>query len=99
MVAPFENLEIGDFEQAMDVMFWGTLYTTLAVLPLMKTRGQGRIVNITSIGGKVSVPHLASYSCAKAAAVAFSNGLRNEVRQSGIDVLTIVPGLMRPART
>jgi short-subunit dehydrogenase len=61
----------------------------------MKTRCHGRIVNVTSIGGKVSVPHLLSYSCAKAAAVAFSNGLRNEVRQFGIAVTTIVPGLMR----
>jgi short-subunit dehydrogenase len=61
----------------------------------MKARGQGRIVNITSIGGKVSVPHLASYSCAKAAAVAFSSGLRNEIRQCGIHVNTIIPGLMR----
>jgi short-subunit dehydrogenase len=95
LVSPFENLKLADFERAMAVMFWGTVYTTLAVLPLMKARGQGRIVNVTSIGGKVSVPHLASYSCAKAAAVAFSNGLRNEVRQFGIDVTTIIPGLMR----
>ena len=94
MVSPFENLDIEDFERAMAVMFWGTVYTTLAVLPSMKMRGQGRIVNVTSIGGKVSVPHLLSYSCAKAAAVAFSNGLRNEIRQFGIDVTTIL-GLMR----
>jgi len=95
MVSPFENLEIADFERAMDVMFWGTLYITRAVLPFMKARGRGRIVNVTSIGGKVSVPHLLSYSCAKAAEVALSNGLRNELRQFGIDVTTIIPGLMR----
>lgn len=94
-VSPFENLEVTDFERALGVMFWGTIYTTLAVLPFMKARGQGRIVNVTSIGGKVSVPHLLSYSCAKAAAVAFSNGLRNEVARFGIAVTTIIPGLMR----
>lgn len=92
MVSPFENLEVADFERAMAVMFWGTLYTSLAVLPLMKALGHGRIVNVTSIGGKVSVPHLLSYSCAKAAAVAFSNGLG---RQFGIEVTTVIPGLMR----
>jgi len=81
MVSPFDNLELADFERPMAVMFWGILYTTLAVLPLMKARGPGRIVNVTSIGGKRSVSHLLSYSCAKAAAAAFSNGLRNEVRQ------------------
>jgi short-subunit dehydrogenase len=95
MVSPFANLEVADFERAMAVMFRGPLYTTLAVLPSMKKRGQGRIVNVTSIGGKVSVPHLLSYSCAKAAEVAFSNGLRNEVRQFGIEVTTVIPGLMR----
>jgi short-subunit dehydrogenase len=95
MVSPFENLQLADFERAMAVMFWGTVYTTLAVLPAMTVRGQGRIVDITSIGGKVTVPHLMSYSCAKAAAVAFSEGLRNEVRQFGVHVTTIIPGLMR----
>jgi short-subunit dehydrogenase len=95
MVSPLENLAIEDFERAMAVMFWGMVYMSFAVLPSMKERGAGRIVNITSIGGKVSVPHLLSYSCAKAAAAAFSNGLHHEVRQHGVDVTTVVPGLMR----
>ncbi len=85
MLSPLEHLTIPDFERAMAVMFWGTVYATLAVLPSMKMRRRGQIVNITSIGGKVSVPHLLSYSCAKAAAVAFSNGLRSEVRKFGIE--------------
>jgi short-subunit dehydrogenase len=95
LVSPLENLQIADFERAMAVMFWGPLYTTLALLPLMKARGRGRIANVTSIGGKVSVPHLTSNSCAKAAAVAFSEGLGNEARQFGIEVTTVIPGLMR----
>jgi len=94
-VAPFETLQMADFERAMAIMFWGIVHTTLAVLPAMKARRQGRIVNVTSVGGKVSVPHLLSYSCAKAAAVAFSSGLRNEVRKFGVSVTTIIPGLMR----
>ena len=95
MVSPFENLNAEDFERAMAVIFRGTLHTTLAVLPRMKAQGSGIVVNITSIGGKVSVPHLLSYSCAKAATVAFSEGLRSEVRQFGIEVVTVIPGLMR----
>jgi short-subunit dehydrogenase len=90
-----DNLQLADFERSMAVMFWGIVHATLAVLPGMKARGHGRIINITSIGGKVSTPHLLSYSCAKAAAVAFSDGLRNEVRKFGIDVTTVIPGLMR----
>lgn len=94
-VGPLPMLTMQDFEQAMDIMFWGTLYPTLAVLPQMQRQGQGRIVNITSIGGKVAVPHLLPYACAKFAAVALSEGLRSELHGSGIQATTIVPGLMR----
>ena len=94
-VGPIETMILEDFEKALDVMFWGVLYPTLAVLPQMLRRKSGRIVNITSIGGKVSVPHLLPYTCAKFAAVGFSEGLRAELNKKGIKVITIVPGLMR----
>ena len=94
-VGPYEEQKLEDFEQAMNINFWGVVNTTLAVLPEMKRRRSGRIVNITSIGGKVSVPHLLPYSCAKFAAVAFSEGLRAEIKREGVLVTTIVPGLMR----
>ena len=94
-VAPVENTTVTDFERAMAVMFWGVLYPTFAVLPEMKARGEGRIATITSIGGKISVPHLLPYSCAKFAAVAFSEGLRAEMAKYGVKVTTIAPGLMR----
>jgi short-subunit dehydrogenase len=77
------------------VNFWGVLNPTLEVLPGMRARGSGRIVNITSIGGKISVPHLLPYSCAKFAAVGLSEGLRAELADTGISVTTVVPGLMR----
>jgi short-subunit dehydrogenase len=79
----------------MDTIFWGMVYPTLSVLPAMIERGRGRIVNITSVGGKVSMPHLLPYSCAKFAAVGFSEGLHTELKRFGINVLTVVPGLMR----
>lgn len=94
-VAPLGNLTAADFERALSVMFWGTVHPTLEVLPLMREQGGGRIVNVTSIGGKVSTPHLLAYGCAKAAAIAFSEGLRNEAARDGIVVTTVVPGLMR----
>jgi short-subunit dehydrogenase len=58
-------------------------------------RRSGRIANITSIGGKISVPHLLPYTCAKFAAVGFSEGLHAEVAKYGIKVTTVVPGLIR----
>jgi NAD(P)-dependent dehydrogenase (short-subunit alcohol dehydrogenase family) len=94
-VGPLENQSLDDFRMAMDVMYWGVVYPTLAVLPQMRARGGGRIVNVTSIGGKVAVPHLLPYSSAKFAAVGFSEGLAAEVAKDGITVTTIVPGLMR----
>jgi NAD(P)-dependent dehydrogenase (short-subunit alcohol dehydrogenase family) len=94
-VGPVAEMTVADFERAMGVIFWGTLHSTLAVLPSMRERRSGSIVNITSIGGKVAVPHLLPYSCAKFAVVALSEGLRAELAPSGIRVTTIVPGLMR----
>jgi len=92
-VGPVSAMTLEDFEDAMDTMFWGMVHTTMAALPHL---GQGsRIVNITSIGGKVAVPHLLPYSCAKFAAVAFSEGMRAELRERDIQVTTIAPGLMR----
>jgi NAD(P)-dependent dehydrogenase (short-subunit alcohol dehydrogenase family) len=94
-VGPAEHMTLEDYETAMRVHFWGPLYTTLAVLPDMRRRRQGRIVNISSIGGKVSVPHLLPYSASKFALVGFSAGLRAELAKDGIVVTTVCPGLMR----
>jgi NAD(P)-dependent dehydrogenase (short-subunit alcohol dehydrogenase family) len=95
VVAPVESLTRADFERVMAINFWGAFNPTMAVLPGMRAQGSGRIVNITSIGGKVAVPHLLPYSCAKFAAVGFSEGLRAELADTGISVTTVVPGLMR----
>ncbi|CAM4013953.1 SDR family oxidoreductase [Corallococcus sp. ZKHCc1 1396] len=95
MVGPLESMTLADFEEAIDIHLWGPLYTTLAVVPDMKRRGEGRILNISSIGGKVSVPHLVPYSASKFALVGLSDGLRTELAQDGIKVTTACPGLMR----
>jgi NAD(P)-dependent dehydrogenase (short-subunit alcohol dehydrogenase family) len=94
-VGPAALMEHDDYARAMDIMFWGTVNPTLAVLPQMRERGSGRIVNITSIGGKVSVPHLLPYNTAKFAATGFSEGLHAELKRDGVHVTTIAPGLMR----
>jgi short-subunit dehydrogenase len=94
-VGPIESQTLADFQMALDTMFWGMVHTTLAVLPQMMRRGSGRIVNVTSIGGKVAIPHLTAYCCAKFAAVGFSQALRVELAKNRIQVTTVVPGLMR----
>ena len=92
---PLNTLTRSDFEESMNIIFWGTYNTTMAVLPQMQARRNGRIVNIASVGGKVSVPHLLSYASAKFAVVGLSEGLHAELAQEGIDVITVAPGLMR----
>ncbi|HEX9290091.1 MAG TPA: SDR family oxidoreductase [Anaeromyxobacteraceae bacterium] len=94
-VAPAETLSLRDLEAAVAANFWATVYATLEVLPRMRERGSGRIVNVTSIGGTVAVPHLLGYTSGKFAAVGFSSGLAVEAAKDGIAVTTVVPGLMR----
>lgn len=95
LVEPVEAATSDDFADAMATDFFGVLYPTLAVLPQMRERQRGRIVTITSVGGKVSLPHMLPYTSAKFAAVGFSEGLRAELTGDGITVTTVVPGEMK----
>ena len=94
-VAPIEALDASDFERAMESIFDTTLHAVLAVMPSMRARRTGTLAFITSIGGKVGVPHLAPYSAAKFAAVGLSESLRAELAKDHVRVLTVIPGLMR----
>jgi NAD(P)-dependent dehydrogenase (short-subunit alcohol dehydrogenase family) len=94
-VGPIEHMTYGDYQLAMNVHFWGALHCTEAVLPHMRRRRCGRLINIASIGGLVAVPHLAPYSASKFALVGYSNAIRAEVAKYGIRVTTVCPGLMR----
>ncbi len=94
-VGPLEVQTQQDFEDAMRVHFWGPFYTMQAVIPEMRERGEGKIVNISSIGGKMSVPHLAPYCASKYALVGLSGAMNAELVKDGISVTTVCPGLMR----
>jgi NAD(P)-dependent dehydrogenase (short-subunit alcohol dehydrogenase family) len=94
-VGPLEQMTYDDYQHAMNVHFWGALHCTEAVLPQMRRRRCGRIINIASIGGLLAVPHLAPYSVSKFALVGYSDALRAELARDGIRVTTVCPGLMR----
>ena len=94
-VGPIESLVEQDFVHAMDTMFYAPLRLVLALAPRMAQRGGGRVVNISSIGGRIPPPHLLPYSAAKFALAGLSQGLRTELARSGVSVTTVVPGLMR----
>ena len=94
-VGPLEMMTIDDFRDSINTHFWGPYFATMAALPDMRRRRQGRIVNISSIGGKISVPHLLPYCVGKFALTGFSEGLRSELMKDNIRVTTVCPGLMR----
>jgi NAD(P)-dependent dehydrogenase (short-subunit alcohol dehydrogenase family) len=94
-VGPLDNMVHEDFENAMATHFWGPLHLILEIAPIMRHRRFGRIVNISSIGGKVAVPHLAPYSASKFALTGLSDAVRAELDPYGIRVTTVSPGLMR----
>jgi NAD(P)-dependent dehydrogenase (short-subunit alcohol dehydrogenase family) len=94
-VGPLENMTREDFERAMRLHFWAPFELIAQVVPEMRVWGGGRIVNISSIGGKVAVPHLAPYSASKFALTGFSDAIRTELARNNIHVTTVAPGMMR----
>ena len=93
-VSPFEHAALEDFEDSLATHFWGPLHLIRECLPHLR-RGEGRIVNISSIGGRIAVPHLAAYAAGKFALTGLSETLRVELAKSGVAVTTVTPGLMR----
>ncbi|HEX4415437.1 MAG TPA: SDR family oxidoreductase [Lacipirellulaceae bacterium] len=94
-VGPVEAMTLDDFHNAMLTHFWAPLLCMWQVLPGMRRRGQGRIVNIASIGGEIGVPHLAPYCASKFALNGMSQTYGAELAKDGIYVTTVCPGLMR----
>jgi short-subunit dehydrogenase len=101
-VGPVESQTAETFERAFRIFYLAPLTITLAALPHLLRQSpdpgwkrRAAIVNISSIGGKVSVPHLLPYCAGKFALVGFSEGLHAELRHKGIRVTTVCPGLMR----
>ena len=94
-VGPLSMQTQKDFEDAMQIHFWAPYFTMQAVLPEMQTRGSGRIVNISSIGGKVAVPHLTPYCASKFALAGLSSAMRAELAKDNVLLTTVYPGLMR----
>jgi short-subunit dehydrogenase len=94
-VGPVDALTVADYVDAIDVNYLGAVRAVEIVLPAMRARRAGRIVNIASVGGAIVVPHLLPYCASKFALRAYSEGLRAETARDGIVVTTVLPGLMR----
>lgn len=94
-VGPLEHMAREDFERSVALHFWAPYELTMRLRSAMRARGSGRIVNISSIGGKIAVPHLAPYCAGKFALTGFSDSIRTELARDNIFVTTVAPGLMR----
>ena len=91
---PFAHVTDDDFRESIGTHFWGPLHVIREALPYLERAG-GRVVNISSLGGRVAVPHLLPYCVGKFALTGLSEGLDAELAGRGIRVLTVTPGLMR----
>ncbi len=91
VAAPIEFLPVEQLRRQLEINLIGQVAVTQALLPALR-RGRGRIVNVSSIGGRVALPLLGAYAMSKFGLEAFSDSLRRELRPQGVDVIVIEPG-------
>jgi NAD(P)-dependent dehydrogenase (short-subunit alcohol dehydrogenase family) len=94
-VGALEELAMADLRAVLEVMFFGAVAVTKAVVPLMRQRGSGTIVQISSMGGLLAPPAFGAYCAAKFALEAVSEALAAEVAPFGMKVLIVEPGSFR----
>jgi NAD(P)-dependent dehydrogenase (short-subunit alcohol dehydrogenase family) len=94
-IGAVEELEMDDLRALMETMFFGAVALTKAVLPHMRERGSGAIVQMSSQGGQVTFPGYGAYCAAKYALEGMSEALADEVGPLGIRVLIVEPGAFR----
>jgi 3-oxoacyl-[acyl-carrier protein] reductase len=89
---PVADMTIEQWHDVIDTNLTGVFYCTRAVLPHLRTRGGGWIINISSLAGKNAFPDAAAYCASKSGLNAFSEALMQEVRHDGIRVAYVMPG-------
>lgn len=92
ITGPVEEIDPDAVQAHFSTNLFGTLALTQKVLPHMREQGSGLIINVTSIGGYMGLPYRGIYSASKGALGIISEALRMEVKQFGVDVVTLAPG-------
>jgi short-subunit dehydrogenase len=92
---PFLAWDVEDMERMLRVNYLGSLYWTKAVLPGMALRGEGWVVFVASVAGKIGNPDETAYAASKFAQVGLAEALSIEVEDRGVHVLTVYPGVIR----
>jgi short-subunit dehydrogenase len=91
LYGPVEGLPMEDWRRQFDINFFGAIELTKTCLPLIR-ESKGRVINMSSIAGRIASPFLGPYACSKFALEAFSDSLRREVRKYGVKVSIVEPG-------
>ena len=91
VAGPLEFLPLDELRHQLEVNLVGQVAVTQAFLPALRS-ARGRIVNVSSIGGRVALPLVGPYNMSKFALEAFSDSLRRELHPHGVDVVVIEPG-------
>jgi NAD(P)-dependent dehydrogenase (short-subunit alcohol dehydrogenase family) len=91
VAAPLEFLPVERFREQLEINLIGQMAVTQAFLPALR-RGGGRIVNVSSIGGRVALPLVSAYNASKFGLEGMSDSLRRELRGQGVDVILVEPG-------
>lgn len=87
-----EFTELNDVKRLFDTDFFGTVNVNKAVIPYMRKKGSGKIINISSVAAPVAIPFQTYYSAAKAAINSYTCALANEIKPFGIQVCAVMPG-------
>ncbi len=94
-LGPWERMSLDDYRFCMEVNYFGTLHCIQAVLPLMRGRGRGHIINMGSMAALRGLPNLGAYSASKFAVFGLSQALRDELHGTGISVSVVCPPSVR----
>ncbi len=95
LAAVIEEITIEDFRKQFETNFFGMVRVTQRVLPEMRERRRGRVINMSSVAGRMSSPVLGPYSSSKHAVEAMSDSLRLELLPFGVHVILIEPGYIK----
>jgi short-subunit dehydrogenase len=90
-----EDLSLNEFKSQFETNFFGVIRVTKEVIPIMRKQGNGNIINVSSVGGIIGLPLNSAYISSKFALEGWSESMRYELEQFGVDVILIEPGVVK----
>lgn len=94
-IGAVEEMSLDEFKSQFETNFFGVIRVTKEVIPIMRNQGNGNIINVSSVGGKIGIPLNSAYISSKFALEGLSESMRYELAQFGIDVILIEPGVVK----